>query len=231
VTTYNAYVNDYGALNEAMSDAQGMICKRMYAEAEGEEASWELGDKSAARAIRSMSDPQRYNQPAYVWDVHYVANVKTPTEVNDEGGVHTNSSLMNSICYRLIEEGGMTNEEGRAFWFAVDASMVPKTDYPQLSELLPVVLRNVGLSKYEEALASAIDFTRIRNTDLPESFGENRAFVTLTLPDTEAMTDGNWSLGIQTLNVDKLVEKLKTYGAMVSAQDYSFLPQIVQDFL
>jgi hypothetical protein len=207
VTTYNAYVNDYGALNEAMSDAQGMICKRMYAEAEGEEASWELGDKSAARAIRSMSDPHRFQQPEYTWDLHYVPEVRDPTELNDRGGVHSNSSLLNSVAWRLCAKEGMTLEEARAYWFAVDCTMVPGTDYPQLADLLPWVLKNLGLERYADALTAAIDATRIRNGEMPEAFDDDRALLTMTLPDTEQFTDGNWALGIFSVNVNGLLQR------------------------
>lgn len=49
--------------------------------------------------IRSMSDPNKYEQPAYVWDRYYVPKANEATENNDEGGVHTNSSLLNLIAW------------------------------------------------------------------------------------------------------------------------------------
>ena len=207
VMTYNAYMNDYGAINEAMSDIQGNICDHMYVdEGEKEDPEWLLGEDIDA-PIRSMSDPHRFKQPEYTWDLHYVPHVKAPTELNDRGGVHSNSSLLNYLAWRVIEKNGMTLEEARAFWFAVDCSMVPGTDYAQLSELMPWVLKNLGMDRYQGALEAAIDVTRIRTEEMPETFDDDRALLTLTLPETEVFEDGNWALGIVSINVDGLVQR------------------------
>ena len=65
VMTYNAYKNDYGAINEAMSDIQGNICDHMYQErGEKYDPEWLLGE-DIDQTIRSMSDPQEYGQPRY----------------------------------------------------------------------------------------------------------------------------------------------------------------------
>jgi len=207
VMTYNAYMNDYGAINEAMSDIQGNICDAMYAdEWELEDEAWLLGE-DIGEAIRSMSDPHSFQQPEYTWDLHYVPEVRDPTELNDRGGVHSNSSLLNSLAWRLVVKGGMTLEEARAYWFAVDCSMVPGTDYPQLAELLPWVLKNLGMTDYEGALEAAIDATRIRTGEMPDTFDDDRALLTVTLPDTEQFTDGNWALGIFSVNVDGMLQR------------------------
>ena len=208
VMTYNAYMNDYGAINEAMSDIQGNICDEMYLdEGEEEDTLWILGEESTS-PVRSMSTPHDYSQPQYAWDLYYTPNVQTPTDLNDRGGVHTNSSLLNNIAYRLIREGGMTLEEARAYWFAVDCSMVPGTDYAQLSRLMPWVMKNLGLEAYIEALETAMDATRIRTDEMPDTFDDDRALVTLTLPDEERFTDGNWMLIILSLNVDLLKQRI-----------------------
>ena len=207
VMTYNAYMNDYGAINEAMSDIQGNLCDGMYVdEGEAEDADWLLGE-DIGDAIRSMSDPHRYQQPEYTWDLHYVPEVRDPTELNDRGGVHGNSSLLNYLAWQLCTKGGMTPEEARAYWFAVDCTMVPGTDYPQLADLLPWVLKNLGLDSYENALMAAIDVTRIRNGEMPETFDDDRALLTITLPDTEQFTDGNWALGIFSVNLNGLFQR------------------------
>ena len=207
VMTYNAYMNDYGAINEAMSDIQGNLCDGMYVdEGEGEDTEWLLGE-DIGDALRSMSDPHRYQQPEYTWDLHYVPEVRDPTELNDRGGVHGNSSLLNFLAWQLGTKGGMTPEEARAYWFAVDCTMVPGTDYPQLADLLPWVLKNLGLGSYEKALTAAIDVTRIRTGEMPETFDDDRALLTMTLPDTEQFTDGNWALGIFSVNLDGLFQR------------------------
>ena len=205
VMTYNAYKNDYGAINEAMSDIQGNLCEMLSGATEDD--TWELGEHSQT-PVRSMSDPHKYQQPEYAWDLYYVPMVKVPTDINDRGGVHSNSSLLNNLAYRLCTEGGMTLEEARAFWFAVDCAMVPGTDYAQLSELLPWVLKNLGMEKYQKSLEAALDATRMRTDAMPETFDDDRALLTLTLPDSESFTDGNWSLQILSVDVDGLVDRL-----------------------
>ena len=205
VMTYNAYKNDYGAINEAISDIQGNICEQMMGATD--DTTWELGENSV-NPVRSMSDPHRYSQPEYAWDVYYTPNVKSPTDLNDRGGVHTNSSLLNNVAYRLCADGGMTLEDARAFWFSVDCSMVPGTDYAQLSQLLPWVLKNLGLEKHMTALEAAMDATRIRTDEIPEVFDEDRALLTLTLPDEERFMDGNWMLFILSVNIEGLMQRI-----------------------
>ena len=227
VMTYNAYMNDYGAINEAISDIQGNICEMLLKATD--DTKWEIGE--SVSTIRSMSDPHRYQQPEYSWDLHYQANVKTPTEVNDRGGVHTNSSLLNRLAYLLFEEGGMTLEEARAFWFAVDCAMVPGTDYAQLRELLPWVLRLTGLSKYHEALEKAIGDTRLGDSALPETLDDTQVMLTLNLPDNETFGDGNWMLGVFSINVDLLTEKLNALFERMANGDTAGLPKALAELI
>lgn len=67
VMTYNAYMNDYGAINEAISDIQGKTCQMLM---EGTETiTWELGDKSVD-SVRSLSEPHSFQQPEFTWDIY-----------------------------------------------------------------------------------------------------------------------------------------------------------------
>ena len=201
VMTYNAYMNDYGAINEAISDIQGNLCEMMAEDTEDQE--WQLGE-NGKDTVRSMSDPHRHHQPEYTWDVYYMPKVKIPTMANDRGGVHSNSSLLNNLAYRLCKDGGMTIEDARSFWFAVDSTMVPGTDYQKLSVLLPWVLRNLGMEQYELALMEAIEVTRIDTESLPEEIGQDQALFTLNLPDDEKFTDGNLMFTVVSVNPDKI---------------------------
>ncbi|MBQ3424011.1 MAG: M4 family metallopeptidase [Clostridia bacterium] len=205
VMTFNAYKNDYGAINEAISDIQGNLCEMMMGATE--DTAWLLGENSAGGAIRSMSDPHRFRQPDYSWDLHYVPEVKVPTDLNDRGGVHNNSSLLNNVAWRLLENGGMSLDEARSFWFAVDCAMVPGTDYAQLSLLLPWVLKSQGLEGYTNALEAAIDATRMHTSAIPDTFDDDRALVTLTLPEGETFEDGNWMLLIATVDVPAITRR------------------------
>lgn len=228
VMTYNAYRNDFGAINEAMSDIQGKVCEMMMDGVEN--TTWIMGDKSLVH-IRSMDDPHKFSQPEYVWDLYYVPKVKEPTMINDQGGVHSNSSLLNKVAYRLISDGGMSLEEARIYWFAVDAVMVPGTDYVQLSELLPWVLKAMGMEKYQPTLQEAIDAAHMNRTDLPETIDENRALLRMTLPDNENFNDSNWALQIISVDVDGLVSTVKDILSMIMTGDYSELPPAIQEII
>ena len=74
--------------------------------------------------IRSMSDPNKYEQPAYVWDRYYVPEANEATENNDEGGVHTNSSLLNLIAWRL-NESGMDPTDQLYYWQNIAMTVNP----------------------------------------------------------------------------------------------------------
>ena len=223
--TYNSYMNDYGAINEAMSDIQGKTCDMMAGNVEPD--NWLLGAASVNPA-RNMEDPHALSQPEYTWDLFYKAKVKIPTTINDYGGVHTNSSLLNRIAYLLYKEGGMTLEEGRIFWFMTDCTMVPQTDYAQLAELLPVVLKAAGMEQYQETLAKGLEETRLGVEDMPETMDDDRALVTLSLPDTEAFDSANWQLAYASVDLEKLIGRILTIAEELYNEDYSSLPESLQ---
>ena len=206
VMTHNAYKNDYGAINEAISDIQGNLCEMTFSDTT--DTTWQIAENSRC-AVRSMSDPHRFLQPEYTWDLYYCDLVRDPTDINDRGGVHNNSSLLNNVAYRLCADGGMTLAEAHAFWFAVDCAMVPGTDYPQLRLLLPWVMRYMGLEKYLPALDAAMEATRLGENALPEAIPDNRALVTLALPDEERFTDGNWMLVIPSADLAGALQRIR----------------------
>ena len=228
VMTHNAYANDCGAINEAISDIQGNICEMLLGKTEDTE--WLIGENSA-NVIRCMSDPHRCSQPMFSWDLYYQPNVKIPTMANDRGGVHSNSSLLNYIAYLLCEEGGMTLAEARAFWFAVDCTMVPGTDYPQLRMLLPWVLKTAHLDAYANCLARAIEATRLGDDTRPEEVDSNRAMLKLELPDNDVFDNGNWTLTVFSVNLDNLVAQFTAYGEMIQNGKYDSLPEPLKNLI
>ncbi|KZE74553.1 bacillolysin [Paenibacillus polymyxa] len=96
VTEYTSnleYYGESGALNEAFSDVIGNDIQRK---------NWLVGDdiytpNIAGDALRSMSDPTLYDQPD-----HYSNLYKGSS---DNGGVHTNSGIINKAYY-LLAQGG-----------------------------------------------------------------------------------------------------------------------------
>lgn len=222
--TYNDYMNDRGAINEAISDIQGNICEMMSGATEDE--TWKIGE-NAKETVRSMSDPHRYGQPEHTWDLYYDDHVTTPTAVNDQGGVHTNSSLLNRVAWMLCEKGGMSLQEARAFWFAADCAMTPGTDYSQLTVILPFVLEHMGMSAYAASLEEAMAATRLGQTDAPETAKADQTILTLKLPDSEIFTDGNWSMWVATLNLDGLRNRMAEVALKIALGDTEDLPKVV----
>ncbi|MBQ8161223.1 MAG: M4 family metallopeptidase [Clostridia bacterium] len=225
VMTYNAYVNDFGAINEAISDIQGKTCQMLTEGRDG--TTWEIADRSL-ESIRSLSDPHAFHQPEFTLDLYYTPAVRTPTALNDAGGVHTNSSLLNYLAWCLYEKGGMTLEEGRSFWFTVDCAMTPGTDYAQLSEILPWALRAAGMTQYERELQRAMDATRLGVEALPEVFDEDRTLLSLELPEREVFGDDQWLLFVLSVNVEEMAATVKGMISRAADGDWSFLPDILR---
>ncbi|WP_020063065.1 M4 family metallopeptidase [Bacillus sp. 123MFChir2] len=101
VTEYSSnliYQNESGALNEAISDIFGTLVEYY----DNRNPDWEVGEDiytpgTAGDALRSMSDPTKYGDPD-----HYS---KRYTGTSDNGGVHTNSGIINKAAY-LLANGG-----------------------------------------------------------------------------------------------------------------------------
>ncbi len=86
-----AYENQSGALNESMSDVFGYFV---------DPEDWLMGEdvytpNTPGDALRSLSDPTLYDQPAHMDDFQVLAN----TEAGDWGGVHTNCGIPNKAFY------------------------------------------------------------------------------------------------------------------------------------
>ncbi|PLT28898.1 M4 family metallopeptidase [Peribacillus deserti] len=93
------YQNQSGALNEAISDVFGTIVEFKY---QASKADYNIGEdiytpSISGDALRSMSNPAAYGDPD-----HYS---KRYTGTADNGGVHTNSGIINKAAY-LIAAGG-----------------------------------------------------------------------------------------------------------------------------
>ncbi|MBY6037617.1 M4 family metallopeptidase [Fictibacillus nanhaiensis] len=92
------YQNESGALNEAMSDIFGTLVEYH----DNNNPDFEIGEDiytpgTPGDALRSMSDPTKYNDPDH-YSVRY-------TGTGDNGGVHINSGIINKAAY-LLSEGG-----------------------------------------------------------------------------------------------------------------------------
>ena len=99
------YAYEPGALNEAFSDIFGTSIE-FYATPE--DANWLIGEKTGT-TIRSMEDPKRYQCPDTYKGQFWVFSG------SDNGGVHTNSGVLNYWYYLLCEGGSGKNDLGNVY--------------------------------------------------------------------------------------------------------------------
>ena len=110
LTQYTAaleYSNESGALNESYSDCLGAAIE-FYAKPPFAAGDWTMGEEIGT-TFRSMSNPNAYGDPdTYLGTNWYIGGA-------DNGGVHTNSGVMNKWFYILsIGESG-TNDVGDVY--------------------------------------------------------------------------------------------------------------------
>lgn len=180
--TENLYFNDYGAINEGFSDICGNLIEEMLGDTDDTE--WLIGEHG--ETLRSMSHPNEYEQPAFVWDYYYVPASVWATSSNDNGGVHINSSLLNMVAYRL-HEAGMPAGDQLYYWVNVSLAMTPRTDFAQMTKLLPWVMNETGYTQYIDDLNKAIEEVGMGKNELPEEVSGGRAMISLHLPYAELM--------------------------------------------
>lgn len=99
------YQNESGALNEAFSDIFG---KSIESYARPNNTNWILGS-DLGFVMRNMSNPNQAGDP----DTYQGTNWYTGTA--DNGGVHTNSGVLNYWYYLLTDGGSGTNDIGNNF--------------------------------------------------------------------------------------------------------------------
>ena len=198
------YFNDTGAIDEALSDTMGNLIETYITGEDDQE--WLIGEGAGdpGMILRCMNDPHRYRQPGYIWDLYYVPNVETAEELNDCGGVHTNSSLLNLIAWRL-HEMGMPVEDEFYYWMNVDMAIVPGIDYPMMAYLLPWSMKQMGYDEWLPVLEAAITETRIAETE-PDSVPDGCFAVYCGL--TESMEEHSEKTRLTFLD-----ENLKEVGA------------------
>jgi len=95
------YENQPGAINESMSDVFGYFVEAEYQDG----GDWTEGEdiRINGGASRSFSNPPTYGDPDNINHPYFVQFNNNPTFANDNGGVHSNSGIVNKILYLVIE--------------------------------------------------------------------------------------------------------------------------------
>ena len=111
-----AYQKESGAMNEGFSDIWG-ACVEYYAAPTKQ--TWLIGEdierRSGHLSLRSMSNPNAEGQPDTYGGTYWQSVVCTPSNANDQCGVHTNSGVLNHWFYILAIGKSGTNDIGNAF--------------------------------------------------------------------------------------------------------------------
>ena len=223
------YSNDIGAINEALSDTMGNLIESYITGKEDPE--WLIGEGAGdpKMILRCMSDPHKYKQPGYVWDLYYVPNANDPEEDNDAGGVHINSSLLNLIAWRLHEKGMLVEEEFY-YWMNVIMAVVSGVDYPMMAKLLPWSMKQAGYEEWLPVLEAAIRETRITETE-PDSIPDGCLMVYCEVP--ESLQDYSGYIRLTIFNEDNKAvcttwpdARVNSILCVIPAGDYQFMLQI-----
>ncbi|GAB2458725.1 thermolysin [Hymenobacter qilianensis] len=102
------YSYESGALNEGFSDIWGAAVEYYK---DPNKATWLIGEDidKVRPSLRSMSNPNAESQPDTYKGTYWYAGS------GDNGGVHTNSGVLNHWFYRLVVGGSGTNDIGSSF--------------------------------------------------------------------------------------------------------------------
>ncbi len=166
VTEYTAglvYQNESGAINEAVSDIMGTVAEYTV----GSNFDWLVGEDIytpgvSGDALRSMSNPAAYGDPD-----HYS---KRYTGTQDNGGVHTNSGIVNKAAYLLGNGGTFYNVSvtgigvpklGAIYYRALNVYLTPNSNFSSLRAAVVQSAKDLYGSTSAEATAAAKSFDAV----------------------------------------------------------------------
>lgn len=199
------YQNQYGAINESMSDIMGNIMEMMTGSTD--DTTWLMGETTGT-PVRCMSDPNRFMQPAYVGDLYYVPDAQTLSSANDRGGVHLNNSLLCGVAPKLYN-AGMTLEEERNLWSSFICALTPKSAYKDACLILPFAAEVCGLTEYQDEIAKVLDEIGFENPDPFGTLEADSSIVTMDAP--EGIDEGAVQLALLYDDVNE--RGIRTYPA------------------
>ncbi len=180
------YEYEAGALNEGFSDCWAATIEH-YADPHETDvvgkSYWKIGEEAqAGNPLRSMDFPNNEGNPAAYGGLYWIptdlASCPTPTDMNDQCGVHTNSGVINHWYYFIVNGGIGTNEFGNAY----NVNSIGWTDAQNI------------LYQTELILPSDADYAQCRTTSIA---------VATTLfgacsPQTQAVTNAWYAVGVGT---------------------------------
>ncbi|MGH9949182.1 MAG: M4 family metallopeptidase [Pyrinomonadaceae bacterium] len=138
------YAKESGALNESMSDIFGSMVESYARGGVIDGDTWKIGEQAytpgtAGDALRYMDDPPRAGDPDH-YSERLFPGACTPSNSNDQCGVHTNSSISNKAFFLVVAGGthpqtnvtvtGIGGTNGaRIFYRALTVYMTASTNF------------------------------------------------------------------------------------------------------
>ncbi len=152
------YYNDAGAINEAYSDIMGNLIE--YMAGRTQDPLW-LNGENSNEAIRQMSDPLKFHQPDSIGGPYYVPNVSFPVSgFNDNGGVHTNSGIVNYAAYRMYTSGLDYETMFRLFYTSMNI-LTPANGFGDVYASLIYAARAMGREDLEKPINDAFSYAGV----------------------------------------------------------------------
>lgn len=113
------YARESGAINEGLSDIWGAVVENAYAPTKQNFLIGEDITKTSPYYLRSMSNPKSglSVQPDTYLGTYWKAATSScsPTQANDQCGVHSNSGVLNHFFYILTQGKSGTNDKGSVY--------------------------------------------------------------------------------------------------------------------
>jgi bacillolysin len=179
------YSYEPGALNEAFSDIWG-VCVEAFAAPEKNH--WLIGEEITLQSncLRSMSNPNARFQPDTYGGLYWYSGA------DDNGGVHTNSGVLNYWFYLLSEGGSGTNDNGFGYEVAgIGMTKAAKIAYymeryilnvtsqysviNSAAQLSAMILYGIG-SPEHQAVEDALDAVGLGYSNYCVSKGQNSSY-------------------------------------------------------
>ena len=154
------YRNASGAINESLSDIWGEFVDLTYPAGNDSPAvRWLCSEDTPDGPIRNMKNPPQFNHPDRLGSPWYIPPPAQPSLNNDYGGVHSNSGVLNKLCYLLTDGDyfngysitGLGIPRVAALFYEVNANLLQSAaDWGDLYDALRQAALNLAWSKVEQ---------------------------------------------------------------------------------
>ncbi|MBQ0043210.1 MAG: M4 family metallopeptidase [Lachnospiraceae bacterium] len=150
--------NESGAINEGYGDILGVLATYIRNGIENP-AEWNVGGDNA---MRSMSDPYKFEDPKYIGGTYFVPEVSMNYRsqgVVDSGGVHDNANVLNYLCYKMVNSDtntALTMKEDLDLWLEALYCISSDAGYKDIGHYLKYAATQIGLSDEKQSLVNEL---------------------------------------------------------------------------